>query len=377
MRLHCREPDEVNLLLGMNVSAISFCCLVLVGSCCWFSDEFFPFQPWIWRTGGKNCPTSKYPKSSRPLCRRPAPPRRCWTSWPCRCRPKSPPTRRCPVWSKAKSNCNKFASEFWRTSETTNMLGRWRMPARSPSRWTGMTRTSSSTGRRSAKSRRTLWWQVNSVQGREIIRGFGSFRNAFLPSLLFAFENHQCTRCEPYFGTKFDEFKSLYRNILKLLFCGHISLLQTKTTPLRTPPHMGKRYAIWQRSRIGSALVRVRQPICSELSAMATYLFHSSGLKHYSKIHLLTLRVKLGGISQRTPEMEHLPRTAFIRCVWNKLFPITTPFAKKMLLFSFLHFLSAFFHKISSNVPRNMLKIQTESYFHLTMSKWPISTAKL
>ena len=61
-------------------------------------------------------------------------------------------------------------------------------------------------------------------------------------------------------GKKCDEFKSLYQNILKLLFCGHISLLQRKTTPLQIPPHMGKRFAIWRRSRIGSALVRVRQP---------------------------------------------------------------------------------------------------------------------
>ena len=80
-------------------------------------------------------------------------------------------------------------------------------------------------------------------------------------------------------GKKCDEFESLYQNILKLLFCGHISLLQRKTTPLQIPPHMGKRYAIWRRSRIDSALVRVGQPICSGRSAMATYLFHRSGLK--------------------------------------------------------------------------------------------------
>ena len=80
-------------------------------------------------------------------------------------------------------------------------------------------------------------------------------------------------------GKKSDEFKSLHQNILKLLFCGHISLLQRKTTSLQIPPHVGKRYAIWRRSLIGSALVRVGQPICSEHSAMATYLSHRSGLK--------------------------------------------------------------------------------------------------
>ena len=108
---------------------------------------------------------------------------------------------------------------------------------------------------------------------------------------------------------------------------------------------------------------------------MATYLFHRSGLKHYSAIRLLMLRVKFDGIWRRTPELKHLPWTAFIRCIWNTLFPIKAPFTKKMLLFWSLHFSSAFFHKISLNVSRNMLKIQTESYFHLTMSKWPISTA--
>ena len=99
--------------------------------------------------------------------------------------------------------------------------------------------------------------------------------------------------------------------------------------------------------------------------------------QNYSTIRLLMLRVRFDGIWPRTPELEHLPRTAFIRCVWNLLFPIKAPFAKTMLLFWSLHFLSAFFHKISSNVSRNMLKIQTESYFHLTMSKWPILTPKL
>ena len=130
-------------------------------------------------------------------------------------------------------------------------------------------------------------------------------------------------------GKKCDEFKSLYQNILKLLFCGHISLLQRKTTPLQIPPHMGKRYAIWRRSRIGSALVWVRQPICPERSAMEAYLFHRSGLKHHSTICLLTLRVKFDGISPRTPELEHLPWTVFIRCIWNILFPVKAPFAKK------------------------------------------------
>ena len=109
---------------------------------------------------------------------------------------------------------------------------------------------------------------------------------------------------------------------------------------------------------------------------MEANLFHRSGLKHYSTIRLLTLSVKFVGISRRTSKLEHLPWTGFIRCIWNTLFPFKALFAKQILLFWSLHFLSAFFHKISSNVSRNMLKIQTERYFHLIMSKWPISTAR-
>ena len=136
---------------------------------------------------------------------------------------------------------------------------------------------------------------------------------------------------------KCDEFTSLYQNILKLLFCRHVRLLRRKTTLLQIPPHMGKRYAIWRRSRIGSALVRVRQPICSELSAMATYLFHRSGLKHYSTIPLLTLRVKFDGISPRKRSWSTC-RDQRLFAVFATLFPLKEPFARKMFLFWSLHF---------------------------------------
>ena len=84
--------------------------------------------------------------------------------------------------------------------------------------------------------------------------------------------------------------------------------------------------------------------------------------QNYSKIRLLMTHVKFDGISWRTPELEHLPWTAFIRCIRNTLFPIKAPFAKKMLFFWSLHFLSAFFHKISSNVSHNMLVIQSHIF---------------
>ena len=195
---------------------------------------------------------------------------------------------------------------------------------------------------------------------------------AEISGVLFASCSHAPKR-----GKKRDEFKSLHQNILKLLFCGHISLLQRKTTPLQIPPHMGKRNTIWRRSRIGSALVRVGQPHLLGMFGHGNIPIPPLRAQNYTTISLLTLCVKFDGIWRRTPELKHLPWTAFIRCIGNILFPIKAPFAKTMLFFWSLQFLSAFFHKISSNVSRNMLKIQTESYFHLTMSKWPISTVKL
>ena len=51
--------------------------------------------------------------------------------------------------------------------------------------------------------------------------------------------------------------------------------------------------------------------------------------QNYTSIRLLTLSVKFDGIARRTLELEHLPWTAFIRCIWNILFPIKAPFAKK------------------------------------------------
>ena len=60
--------------------------------------------------------------------------------------------------------------------------------------------------------------------------------------------------------------------------------------------------------------------------------------QNYNTIRLLRLRVKFDGIWRRTPELEHLPWTGFIRCIWNTLFPIKAPFAKQMFLFWSLHF---------------------------------------
>ena len=126
-------------------------------------------------------------------------------------------------------------------------------------------------------------WERNKTLGSRFLTGQTDIRLrlqnflhepmeiADISGVLFA----SCSNT-PKRGKKCDEFKSLYQNILKLLFCGHVSLFERKTTSLVISPHMGKRYAIWRRSRIGSALVRVRQPICSERSAMATCLFHSS-----------------------------------------------------------------------------------------------------
>ena len=60
--------------------------------------------------------------------------------------------------------------------------------------------------------------------------------------------------------------------------------------------------------------------------------------QNYSTVRLLTLRVKFDGIARRTSELEHLPWTAFIRCIRNMLFPIKASFAKNnapFLIFAF------------------------------------------
>ena len=99
--------------------------------------------------------------------------------------------------------------------------------------------------------------------------------------------------------------------------------------------------------------------------------------QNYSTIGLLTPRVKFDGISQRTPELEHLAvNSVHSLCLKYTLSCQSTLREKNAPHLSFA-FLSAFFRKMSSNISRNMLKIQTESYFHVTMSKRPIPTAKL
>ena len=170
---------------------------------------------------------------------------------------------------------------------------------------------------------------------------------------------------KPKRGKKCDEFKSLYQNILKLLFCGQISLLQRKTPPLEIPPHMGKEYSIWRRSRIGSALVRVRQPICTELSDMEVNLFHRSELKYYSPIRLLTLSVKFDGLSQRMPQLEHLSWTAFIRCIWNTLFSIKALFAKKC---SFADLCISCLLSSTKSVPMYLITCWTYKQSHIFIS---------
>ena len=51
--------------------------------------------------------------------------------------------------------------------------------------------------------------------------------------------------------------------------------------------------------------------------------------QYYSTIRLLTLRVKFDGIWRRTPELEHLPWTAFIGCFWIYSFLSRHPSWKK------------------------------------------------
>ena len=99
--------------------------------------------------------------------------------------------------------------------------------------------------------------------------------------------------------------------------------------------------------------------------------------QNYSTIRLLTLRVKFDGISRRTPELKHLPRTAFIRCIWNILFPIKAPFAKKcsssdLCIFCLL--------SSTKSVPMYLVTCWKYKQIHIFISpcrNGPFSTAKL
>ena len=87
--------------------------------------------------------------------------------------------------------------------------------------------------------------------------------------------------------------------------------------------------------------------------------------QNYSTIRLLTLRVKFDGISPRTPELEHLPWTAFIRCVWNTLFSVKAPFTKKMLLFWSLHFCLP---SSTKSVPKYLVTCRKYKQSHIFIS---------
>ena len=103
-------------------------------------------------------------------------------------------------------------------------------------------------------------------------------------------------------------------------------------------PHMGQKIR-------NLAKVPYWQCTCPSPSAHLLGIFGhgstsvpSAQSSNYDKIRLLTLGVKFDGIWRRTPELEHLPWTAFIRCIWNILFPIKAPFAEKTALLIFAFF---------------------------------------
>ena len=130
-------------------------------------------------------------------------------------------------------------------------------------------------------------------------------------------------------GKKCEEFKALYQTILKLLFCGHISLLQRKHNTTSNFTSHGQEVR-------NLAKVPYWKYTCLNRSThlLGTFGHESKSIpqlraQNYSTIRLLTLRVKFDEISQRTAELEHLPWTAFIGCIWNILSLIKAPLAKK------------------------------------------------
>ena len=117
-----------------------------------------------------------------------------------------------------------------------------------------------------------------------------------------------------------------------------------KSVSFEERQHHSKFHLTWARgTQFGEGLV-LAVHLSESVSPFARnfrpwqHLFHRSGLKHYSTIRLLTLCVKFDGISPIIPELEHLPWTGFIRCIWNILCSIKAPFAKTnapFLIFAF------------------------------------------
>ena len=131
------------------------------------------------------------------------------------------------------------------------------------------------------------------------------------------------------------------------------------------------------------AKVPYRQCTCPSPSAHLLGVFGHGNIsipplraQNYRTIRLLTLCVKFDKNITKNTEVG----APAVNSVYSFYLKCTISYQsilrQKMLLFWSLHFLSAFFHKISSNISRNMLKIQTESYFSVVPSKWPISVAK-
>ena len=96
--------------------------------------------------------------------------------------------------------------------------------------------------------------------------------------------------------------------------------------------------------------------------------------QNYTTIRLLRLLVKFDGIWRRTPELEHLPWTAFIRCVWKILFPVTAPSAKK---FSFSDLCRFCLLSSTKSVPMYLVTCWKYKQSHILISPCRYDPAQL
>ena len=187
----------------------------------------------------------------------------------------------------------------------------------------------------------------------EVSELFGTFRN-FLERALFACESH--CRVTDVFSTNMctiwskiekicsrtilksnkgqnfvKTWEEMRRVIVPISKHSQTAILWTYQPPSKKNNTIPNSTSHWQEVR-NLAKVPYWQCTCPRRLAHLLGTFGHGNIsipwlraQNYSTIRLLT-RVKFDGISPRTPELEHLPRTVFIRCLWIILSPIKASF---------------------------------------------------
>ena len=166
-------------------------------------------------------------------------------------------------------------------------------------------------------------------------------------------------------GKKCDEFKSLYQNIIKLLFLWTYQPPSKKNTTTSNSTSHGHEVR-------NLAKVPYWQRTCPSPSAHLLGMF-GHGSKSVPPLRAQTLKYNSSlnatckfwwNITKDTRAGAPAVNSVYSLCLTNTL-SYHSILREKMLLFWSLHFLSTFFHKISSKVFRNILKIKILIFFQL------------